>query len=802
MYSASELAAIMSAQIWAQELKAEEVFVEGVCYDSRLSEGRGSVFFALNGDGFSGDINSASLNDGHRYLKEAAASGIQVFVVNKRPLNWHSAGIFLVVDSPLAALQKWAAVHRKKFTIPVVGITGSNGKTIVKEWLGELLHGDFRIHKSPRSFNSQLGVAVSILGIRSHHQMALIEAGISQQGEMLPLWEMIRPSLTVLTGLGSAHGDGFESMQEKAAEKMLLCKDADVVIMPSDQADLMLEASKWRQLQPMTRFITWGKAERSSFTLQNIENTFMGQKLQFTYRGQPQELEIAMNDAASAFNAMTCFSVLFAFERWDAEHIDKFKALQPVGNRMSLERGKRGNILLNDSYSMDYESLVLAIDYLKSHAGSRKITAVLSAGGDWRIEGRVDEVIWVGPGGQFDDVQDLIASGVLDKLENQGILIKGARRFGMERIVDRLKGLLHKTVMEINLDALKSNFMYFKKAVKPGVKLMVMVKAQGYGSGSTEVAKELQDLGVDYLGVAYADEGVSLREAGIHVPIMVLNVDAYTLEILDKYGLEPVIYSVNNLNEYLNERSGRAGKIHLEIDTGMHRLGFEGPEIFEAMKNLPKEIEVVSCFSHFSVSEDELQDSFSQSQAEKLIEFSSEVEKILGYKVIKHICNTAGIIRFPQYHLDMVRLGLGLYGLDPSGENNYKIRAIASLKASVTQIRDVKSGEGIGYGQNDRSDNDRKIATISMGYADGLSRIYSRGNGKVWLNGQLCAFVGNICMDMAMIDVTGVNCREGDVVEIFGENLSINEVARWGSTISYEVLTGISQRVPRVFVGE
>jgi alanine racemase len=632
--------------------------------------------------------------------------------------------------------------------------------------------------------------------------MALIEAGISQQGEMLPLWEMIRPSLTVLTGLGSAHDDGFESMQEKAAEKMLLCKDADVVIMPSDQADLMLEASKWRQLQPMTRFITWGKAERSSFTLQNIENTFMGQKLQFTYRGQSQELEISMNDAASAFNAMTSFSVLFAFERWDAEHIDKFKALQPVGNRMSLERGKRGNILLNDSYSMDYESLVLAIDYLKSHAGSRKITAVLSAGGDWRIEGRVDEVIWVGPGGQFDDVQDLISSGVLDKLENQGILIKGARRFGMERIVDRLKGLLHKTVMEINLDALKSNFMYFKKAVKPGVKLMVMVKAQGYGSGSTEVAKELQDLGVDYLGVAYADEGVSLREAGIHVPIMVLNVDAYTLEILDKYALEPVIYSVNNLNEYLNERSGRAGKIHLEIDTGMHRLGFEGPEIFEAMKNLPKEIEVVSCFSHFSVSEDELQDSFSQSQAEKLIEFSYEVEKILGYKVIKHICNTAGIIRFPQYHLDMVRLGLGLYGLDPSGENNYKIRAIASLKASVTQIRDVKSGEGIGYGQNDRSDNDRKIATISMGYADGLSRIYSRGNGKVWLNGQLCAFVGNICMDMAMIDVTGVNCREGDVVEIFGENLSINEVARWGSTISYEVLTGISQRVPRVFVGE
>lgn len=803
MYSASDLAKIMNAQIWVNKLKVDEVFAEGVCYDTRLSEGRGSVFFALNGDGFSGDILTAEVNDGHKYLFEAASSGIQVFVVNKIPQNWSLDGVFLVVPSPIEALQRWAEFHRKKFSIPVVGITGSNGKTIVKEWLGELLHDDFKIYKSPRSFNSQLGVAVSLLGIRPHHQMALIEAGISQKGEMLPLWEMIRPSLTVLTGLGSAHSEGFESMEEKAAEKMLLCKDADVVVMPSDQRELIQEASQWRQRQPMTRFITWGTAERSTFNLRGTESVFGGQKIQFTYRGQAQELEIAMKDAASASNAMTCFSTLFAFERWDLEHIEKFKWLQPVGNRMSLERGKRGNIILNDSYSMDYESLILALDYLKSHAGGRKITAVLSGG--FRGEsfgGRVDEVIWVGPEGEFGNVQELIASGRLDALENQGILIKGARKFGLERVADRLKGLLHKAVMEINLDALKSNFKYFQKAVNPGVKMMVMVKAQGYGSGSMEVAKELQDLGVDYLGVAYADEGVALREAGIHVPIMVLNVDAYTLEVLDKYALEPVIYSVNSLNDYLNERNGKSGKIHLEIDTGMHRLGFEGPEIFEAMKSLPKEIEVVSCFSHFSVSEDAAQDEFSESQASKLIEFSAEVERILGYRVMKHICNTAGIIRFPEYHLDMVRLGLGLYGLDPSGENNYKIRPIASLKASVTQIRDVKSGEGIGYGQNDRSDMDRKIATISMGYADGLSRRYSRGNGKVWLNGSLCAFVGNICMDMAMIDVTNAVCREGDVVEIFGENLSINDVARWGSTISYEVLTGISQRVPRVFVGE
>jgi len=810
MYSASDLAAIMGAQIRAHQLKAEEVFAQTVCYDTRLSEGSGSVFIALNGEGFSGDVLTAAVNDGHRYLFDAAATGIQIFVVNKVPENWNKPALFLIVDSPLKALQKWAAYHRRKFSIPVVGITGSNGKTIVKEWLGELLNDDFKIYKSPRSFNSQLGVAVSLLGIRPHHQLALIEAGISQKGEMLHLWEMIRPSLTVLTGLGSAHSDGFDSMEEKAAEKMLLCKDADVVVMPSDQRELMQEASQWRQHQPMTRFITWGAAERSTFNLQSVVG---GQKIHFTYRAQPQVLEISLNDAASASNAMCCFSVLFAFERWDINHMEKFKSLLPVGNRMSLERGKRGNIILNDSYSMDHESLILAIDYLKSHVGGRKITAVLSGGsgemrvesGEWRDERgelRVDEVIWIGPDGEFENVQKLIESGRLDSLENQGVLIKGARKYRLERVADRLKGLLHKTVMEINLDALKSNFKYFQKALRPGVKMMVMVKAQGYGSGSTEVAKELQDLGVDYLGVAYADEGVALREAGIHVPIMVLNVDAYTLEVFDKYALEPVIHSVNSLNDYLNERNGKTGKIHLEIDTGMHRLGFEGEEIFEAMKSLPKEIEVVSCFSHFSVSEDAAEDSFTKAQAEKLIAIASEVEKILGYQVIKHISNTAGIIRFPEYHLDMVRLGLGLYGLDPSGENNYKIRPIASLKASVTQIRYVKKGEGIGYGQNDRSDKDRNIATISMGYADGLSRVYSRGKGRVWLNGFLCPFVGNICMDMAMIDVTDAVCSEGDVVEIFGENLSINEVARWGSTISYEVLTGISQRVPRVFVGE
>ena len=828
-YTVSEIHQILSAEF---TIRGEEYLnqtdllwnsiVEHVCYDTRISAGSASVFVALDGD----------KRNGHDFIHAAFQLGIRVFLVNRTfEIPSGVSGMFFQVENPLKSLQDLAIHHRKKWSIPVIGITGSNGKTIVKEWLSDLLQLDFNIHKSPRSFNSQLGVALSILGIEKHHQMAIIEAGISQKGEMYRLWEMIRPSLTVLTGLGSAHDEGFESLEEKATEKMLLCKDADVVVMPSDVEVFSRHAKYWKQQQPLTRFISWGMNERSYFTLISTETKKLT-SIHFTYRAQPQTFEIPFSDTASIHNALSCFCVLFAVERWDPQHLQKFKLLQSVGNRLSIERGKRGNVIVNDSYSMDYEGLLIALDTVQSHSLGKSILPVISPidaseteqlewvnrlSAIWKQRG-IQRVLWVGVSSNrvldylnqsveckhecYSDTTALLVESDLTSLENQAILIKGARKYQLERVSDRLKGLLHKTVMEVDLDAVRANFHYFRAHIGKGVKMMVMVKAQGYGSGSHEVANVLQDLGVDYLGVAYADEGVALREAGIRTPIMVLNTDAYTLEQLDKYDLEPVIYSLESLKEYVLERNGRPGKIHVELDTGMHRLGFEGNGVLEIVNELPSNIRVQSIFTHFSVSEEADRDDFTRGQADAFSALADKLESLLGYSVIKHICNTAGIIRFKEYHFDMVRLGLGLYGLDPSGRENMQLKPSAALYAVVTQLHEVKAGQGIGYGQNDVATHDRKIATISMGYADGLSRIYSRGIGKVYLNGNLVPFVGNICMDMAMIDVTNVACAEGDKVEIFGPHLSIHDVARWGNTISYEILTGISQRVPRIFIGE
>ncbi len=797
--------------------------VEHICYDTRISNGSASMFVALAGE----------QRDGHEFIQVAYELGIRVFLVKQDfKIPGEVAGIFFYSENPLNSVQDLAVFHRKKFSIPVVGITGSNGKTIVKEWLSDLLSDDFVIHRSPRSFNSQLGVALSILGIEKHHQMAIIEAGISRKGEMQKLWEMIQPSMTVLTGLGSAHNDGFDSMEEKAAEKMLLCKDADVVVLPSDIEVFSRQAKSWKKLQPLTRFVSWGRQEGSSFRLISTQLVNQETQINFSYRAQNQSFKIPFYDTASIHNALTCFCVLFAFERWDQEHLKKFGGLQSVGNRLSIERGKRGNVIVNDSYSMDFESLVIALDTVQNQSMGKSIVPILTLvdantsdqvlfvrrlAEVWKKKS-IERVFWIGElnyevcselkGFSFckhefySDVQTFLLNFDLTSLENKAILIKGARKFKLEQISDRLKGLLHKTVMEVNLDAVRANYYYFRSHIGNGVKMMVMVKAQGYGSGSHEVASLLQDLGVDYLGVAYADEGVALREAGIKTPIMVLNTDAYTLELLDKYHLEPVIYSRESLEEYIFERNGKLGRIHIELDTGMHRLGFEENELVDSILKLPSNIRVQSVFTHFSVSEEADRDNFTRKQAFEFLNLAWWLETYLEYPIIKHICNTAGIIRFEEFHLDMVRLGLGLYGLDPSGRENEKLRPTAALYAVITQIHRVKAGDGIGYGQNDVANHDRIIATISMGYADGLSRIYSRGIGRVYLNGKLAPFVGNICMDMAMIDVTDIPCTEGDKVEIFGPHLSIHDVARWGNTISYEILTGISQRVPRVFVGE
>lgn len=817
-YSVAEIAHLTQGKLICYGDINGSFLIEQVLYDSRIIVSpNSSIFIALKGVS----------RDGHSYIKYLYDQGVHCFLVEEGfDSSEYLSGCFIEVKNPLKALQAWAEAHRKQFSIPIIGITGSNGKTVVKEWLFQLLCSDFHIYRSPRSFNSQLGVAISLLGITSEHSLAIIEAGISQPGEMETLWQMIQPNVTVITQIGSAHDAAFQSRELKAIEKSVLIQGADVVVYPKDIEVLRKVMSENQTRFPLTKNITWGH-EKATFVIDHIEEVSTGQRIHFKHRSMENSLFIPFFDKASVENAMTCFSVLYAFERWDEEHILAFSTLKPVGNRLSIEKGKKDNIVLNDSYSYDVESMSIALEVIMRQAPNLPVFPIITQMeqmGSFRLQHEqqvfdvlnrsgVVELIYLGtlPEGlntnirvrSFDSVVQLMESSILDSLEKQAILIKGSRKFQLEFVAERLKQSLHKTVLEINLDAVKYNFNYYRKMVSPKTEIMVMVKAFGYGSGTYEVAKTLESLGVECFGVAYIDEGIAIREAGGKLPIMVMNTDASALDSLTKYELEPVIYSTENLQEYIQQLDGKPLTIHLEIDTGMHRLGFGGYEVLQALKSLPlTNILVGSIFSHFSASEDENMDEFTRKQGKEFFELAQEIEKTLGYTVRKHIANTAGILRFPEYHGDRVRLGLGIYGLEPAGKENNKLKPITALYAAISQIHRVKAGEGIGYGQLDKSERDRDIATICIGYADGLSRRYGRGVGSVFVQGHFAPFVGNICMDMAMIDVTGINCKEGDRVEIFGDNLTINEMARRGGTISYEILTSISQRVTRVFVGE
>ncbi len=813
----SHILSVINAVTAGKDLR--DTVISEIVYDTRkITFPEEAMFVALKGE----------LRDGHQFIQTAYQAGIRVFLVERDTIidiNQYQDACFIRVESPLMSLQKIAQNHRSTSLIPIVGITGSNGKTVVKEWLYELLNADFNIHRSPRSFNSQLGVAISLLGLSKIHQLGIIEAGISEHGEMDALVDMIQPSLTVLTHIGSQHDAGFSSFEEKALEKLKLCKGADVVVFPKDIEAFAHGISELKKSQPLTKFISWGYSEGATFKLLKVEKIDGIQKIHFYHRGTEHILQIPFLDEASLSNAMSCFCVLVAFERWDEHHLSKFLSLKPVNNRLTIERGRRGNVLLNDSYSNDFESLAIAIDVIQRQQPNLPLMLILSEMDDREIsddhhlkvvnllkQKQVKNVIFLGKTQPefgdsmhveyFSSTDLLLKSPILDKIASTAILIKGARKYQLEQVVEVLKERLHKTSLEINLEAIKHNYRYFRRLIQPETKMMCMVKAFGYGSGTFEVSKTLQDLNVDYLGVAFADEGVALREAGISVPIMVMNTDAQTMDILNQFNLEPVVYSLSNLMSYVSILEGQEGCIHLEVDTGMHRLGFSPELLMEAVVSIPQNIKVKSIFSHLAVSESADHDSFTRDQAKKFYDLAKRVEDLLGYEVIKHISNTGGIERFPEIQGNMVRLGIGLYGLQPDGTELKELQIVASLYSTVTQIHEIEGNEGIGYGLHNNEPQKRKIATIAMGYADGLSRRYGKKVGTVVLNGVEVPFVGNICMDMSMIDVTGIDCKEGDRVEIFGDQLSINKMARRGGTISYEILTGISQRVPRIYLGD
>ena len=831
-----------------------------VVFDTRKlwsAETSSTLFVALKG-----------VRDGHSYLGEAYRAGVRMFLVSRFESNLilqFNDALFLVVDDTLLALQQWAAWHRKQLTGVVVGITGSNGKTIVKEWLGTLFKGDFSMGKSPRSYNSQLGVALSLLDIPLGTQLSLLEVGISGSGDMASLQEMVQPNLAVITHLGEAHAEGFASLQEKAKSKVALAAGADVVVYPYDLEAVRTEVSKLKSRNSLMKTIHWGWAEGAQFRITEVEvlaagdfsagvassnpiSVAGGQRIHFVHRGTSHQLDIPFMDSASVSNAMSCLCVLQALERWDSEHLDRFAQLPHLENRLQFAAGKSGNYILNDSYSADLESLGVALDMLKRQSPNLSLLSILGSFEQTGMEAAdlsdsilrmlsnygVREAVFVGEeyrglgsvpasdgvdGGlrdstvvdfglekvwQFDTVAALMDSAVLSGIASRSILIKGSRSAGLERVANRLQARLHQTRLEINLHALKNNYLYFKQRVGAGKKVMCMVKAFGYGSGSFESARALQALAVDYLGVAYIDEGIALRNAGITVPIMVMNVDSGAAWQLQEYGLEPVVYSFQSLEGLI--RSGVQGlKIHIEIDTGMHRLGFAPGDMGELgvrIHDLAVDIEVASVFSHLAASESAGSDDFTGGQLDVFASAADVLETGLGYTVLKHIENTGGILRFADARFTMVRLGIGLYGVDPRGVIEAALQPVTRWVSTISQVQFVKAGEGVGYGMHGASARDREVAVIAAGYADGLWRADGQANSGVWIKGVEAPFVGNICMDMAMVDVTGLNCKPGDEVELFGENLRVETLAQRRSTIPYEVLTAVSQRVARVYVEE
>ncbi|WP_420317442.1 bifunctional UDP-N-acetylmuramoyl-tripeptide:D-alanyl-D-alanine ligase/alanine racemase [Ekhidna sp.] len=776
-----------------------DVDVSRFSTDSRnLTGAMNEVFIAVSGK-----------RDGHDYAKEAWEKGIRNFILS-RELDLPQSNSLIVTDTT-AALQSIGAYHRSKFKIPIIGITGSNGKTTVKEWLSTILSEKFFVVKSPKSYNSQIGVPLSLLEIRETHEIGVFEAGISKPGEMLNLQKIIDPSIGIFTNIGQAHDDGFESTEHKVLEKLNLFHPCVKVICRNDQEYFQLIAETLQD-----KAITWSLKD--------------GAKYQVTWSSQiikvdQIEFEVDFNGETQLENLT--HAIVTAMELGlSRKSIQKgIDLIEGVPMRLELKKGINGCYILDDSYNNDEAGLKVALDYLESHQQNEKRTLILSdllhsGKSDEELYSdiavllnskRIDRLIGVGPRINtasksfsskslfYQDTQTLLDN--FPDFHDEMIVVKGARNFELERVVNRLESKSHGTVLEVNFEALQHNLNQYRSLLKPKAKLMVMVKANAYGSGLLEVANFLQHQQVDMLGVAYVDEAVQLRKNGINIPIMIMNPHTESFEQFERYDLQAEIFSISHLKRMLKDTK-KSPKIHLKIDTGMHRLGFNPEEIDELITilNDNSQVKVEGVFTHFSSSDLIQEDGFTNNQAELFENTYQKIANALGYQPIKHACNSPGIVRWPQYHFDMVRLGIGLHGFDPTGQ--LSLRHSSQLKSIVSQIQNLKAGETVGYSRKGKVSRDSQIAIIPIGYEDGFQRVFGNGNGRVNINGTLCPTIGNICMDMTMVDVTEGNVHEGDPVIIFGETPGIKDLAKWANTIPYEILTNVSNRVKRVFISE
>lgn len=788
-----------------------------------------AIFFAIKG----------ANHDGHEYIVPLYKRGVRCFVVEAAAISekflkqWSglNEAVFYKTDNAIAALQHLVAAHRKAFNYPVVGITGSNGKTIVKEWLGTLLNGKYNVVKSPKSYNSQLGVPLSVWQMSAQHSIGIFEAGISRVGEMEHLQKIIQPSIGIFTNIGTAHAEYFENLEQKIDEKLKLFMQADVLIYCADNSLLVQRVAKFCEKHATVKSLSWGMEAEADIRMKH-DITDGKSILTYTADADSYSIVLPFTDAASLQNICHCI-VLMRYLALDWNFIQqKIHWLKPVSMRLSLKEGIKNTQIIDDTYNNDLVGLQLALDFMYQHSKKQKKVCMLSdllqTGEDEAVLYRhvsqllnqygIDTIIGVGAtisrnldqfkqqSFGFYSTQELIDNLAKLPLENSSILIKGARKFEFEHVVALLEARLHETRLEIHLDALTHNLNYFKNKLKPPTKIMAMVKAFAYGVGNVEVAQLMQFHGVDYLGVAYTDEGVLLRNEGLHVPIMVLNPTEAEFERLLQYNLEPEIYSLNRLKAFLSFMDGKAemAKIHIKLDTGMHRLGLVAQDIDELiflLKQTPNVL-VASIFSHLAASENATHDGFTNSQVEKFQGWAKKISQAIGYSPIFHILNSSGIGRFPEYHFGMVRLGVGLYGVGYDEASNSQLKTVAVLKSHISQIKTIPAHETIGYGRWGKVDKHSKIATIAIGYADGYDRGFGRGQAHVLVNGVLCPTIGNICMDMCMVDISKATAQEGDEVIIFGENPSIFTLAAQIDTIPYEILTNVGERVKRVFLKE
>lgn len=815
-YLISKVSEILNGELYI----TKPYYINQVFTDSRSAYAtENGLFFAIRGE----------RHDGHHYIDEIYKKGIRNFIVEsylERYSEFPNAN-FIVVNNSIEALQQFAIHHRNLYNIPIIGITGSNGKTIIKDWLAQIINYDKIITKSPKSYNSQIGVPLSILQLSKNSQVGIFEAGISMLTEMERIQKIIQPKIGIFTNIGNAHQENFKSINEKVKEKLKLFKDCSTLIYCKDHKEIQQKIYQDEELSGIKLF-SWSKKQNADLQISTIEKSNIFTKIKGIFKEEEVGIEIPFTDNASIENAIHVWSTLLVLNYSESFIKPKMRTLIPIAMRLELKEGVNNCTIINDSYNSDYESLNIAVDYLLQQNQHKKKTIILSdilqSGlNPEELYQKVDSLLkqkkigrLIGVGEDifkeqkqfsikstfYRSTQDLIKELSKLNFNDEAILLKGARKFAFERISESLQKKAHRTVLEINLDAITHNLNVFKKQLDSNTKVMVMVKAFSYGSGTFEIANLLEHNRVDYLGVAYIDEGIALRKAGINLPIMVMNPEEQGISTMINYKLEPELYSFKSLKAFIQTTQRKNIKnypVHFKIDTGMHRLGFQLNEIAELIQIIKDhQLKISSVFSHLAAADQDIHNDFTLQQFEAFEKAQTIFNAEFDYKILYHILNSAGIERFKQNQYDMVRLGIGLYGIG----NNLELKNISTLKTQISQIKSIALNETIGYSRMGKLEKPGKIATIPIGYADGLNRLLSNGNGNVFVNGKLAPIVGNICMDMTMIDITDVDANEGDTVIVFGNEIPVSELAEKLNTIPYEVFTSISERVKRVYYHE